>query len=281
MATAMGGHVGYNDPDMEYKRRMLQGEQQRKQSEADTLNKQLQIQQDEANRNALTAQRYALDQSHMMQANPDNPRTVTDTSMTIGNGGASGSTSASGTSRRPATGGFGTANPMIDGRYMSLVEFQQPNLASAAPPREVMPEADFTPGDATAFQDAAFARLKDRAGALGKGAIDSLAAILGGRGVGNSGTFGRGTAREIVNAVQPLSDLNVEHLGQEYGAAQRARELSEQRASNVFSGNLQQRGQDISSQQAMNNLLTQIANIKYQGEIGQNANELEALYRLL
>jgi hypothetical protein len=275
----------YLDPDSAYKAKLQQGELYRRQSEADARNKQLQNEQDEANRNALTAQNYALTQSHGLQST-DAPRTITDTSMTIGSGGSGGSSKSSSGSRLP-TGGFGSSNPQIDGRYMSLVEFQQPNLNTATPPREAMPQADYTPQDATEFQNAAFARLKDRAGALGKGAIDSLAAVLGGRGVGNSGTFGRGTAREIVNATQPLADLNVEHLGQEYQAAQHARELSEGRAASNFAGNISQRGQDITSQQALNNLMSQIAQLKYQGEIQQRAHQdemgldWERLYSLL
>jgi hypothetical protein len=276
----------YLDPDSAYKAKLQQGELYRRQSEADARNQQLQNEQDEASRNALTAQNYALTQSHGLQST-DAPRTITDTSMTIGSGGGSGSSKSSSSGSKLPTGGFGSANPQIDGRYMSLVEFQQPNLTAAPPPREVMPQADYTPQDATEFQNAAFARLKDKSGALGKSAIDSLAAVLGSRGVGNSGTFGRGTAREIVNATQPLADLNVEHLGQEYQAAQHARELSEGRAASNFAGNISQRGQDITSQQALNNLMSQIAQLKYQGEIQQRAHQdemgldWERLYSLL
>jgi hypothetical protein len=278
----------YNNPDLAYRQKLQEGELQRRQSDADTRNKQLQIEQDEHNRNALTAENYALTQSHGMQST-DAPRTVTDTSMTIGTGGGSASRAASGSGSRLATGGFGSANPQIDGRYMSLVQFQQPNLATAPQqPRETLGSGGYGPQDAKAYQDAQFARLKDKSGSLGQGALQSLASTLAGRGIsGQSGTFGRGLSDIITRSVQPLADLNVEHLGQEYAAAGHERDLSEQRASTAFNGGIQQRGQDMSSQQAMNNLLTQIAQIKYQGEIGQRDSQadrdlqLQKLYGML
>lgn len=200
---------------------------------------------------------------------------------------SSGSIASASSRRTPSGGGFGTANPQIDGRYMSLVQFQAPEIKQKTPPREVMPQADFTPADATEFQNAAFGRAKAISGGLGKSAIDSLVSQLAGRGISNSGTTGRGIAGEIVKAVDPLSELNVAHLGQEYSAAQRARELSEQRAAQAYSGAIAQRGQDINSQQALDNLMAQIAQLKYQGEVQQTEGglnrqlQLQRLYEML
>jgi hypothetical protein len=177
--------------------------------------------------------------------------------------------------------------PDLEGRYMRLAQprIQMPkvNESGSSPlPRESMPEADFTPGDATAHQNAAFSRLKDSSGQLGAGAVSSLASTLAGRGIGgHSGTFGRGLADIVSQTVQPLADLNVAHLGEEYSAAQRARELSEGRASNVFSGNIAQRGQDISTQSALNQLRAALAQAQYQGEIAQRGQDLSSIYRLL
>jgi hypothetical protein len=241
--------------------------------------------EDEATQNALTAQRYALDQSYMMQGS-DNPRSVRDTSMTISNGGnvsASGGASESSGSR-PSVGSFGgnPAGPQIDGRYMSLVQAPTPSLNESTPGQVSLNAQSYGPQDAKAHQDAAFARLKDKSGALGQGAIQSLAAMLAGRGIsGQSGTFGRGLADRVAQAVQPLADLNVAHLGEEYAAAAHAQDLGAARDNAIFQGGIAQRGQDIASQQALNSLKAQLAQLGYSGGIQQRGQDLEALYRLL
>lgn len=273
--------VNYIDPNMAYKAALQSGDQQRKQREAEDLNRQRQATQDESARYSLMAQKSAYNQSQALQTDSRNPRTTNGEVMNISDG--SGEGSASGSARRLPTGGFGSANPQIDGRYMSMVEFKPPTLnSSPTPPREVMPEGDFTPPDAKAFQDAAFARLKDKSGALGQSAISSLASQLAGRGIsGSSGTFARGTAQQIVNATQPLADLNVAHLGDEYQAAQHAQDLSANRANTIYQGGIAQRGQDLSNQNALNNLMAQLSMTEYQGKIGQRGQDLEALYRML
>lgn len=194
-----------------------------------------------------------------------------------GGSGGVGSGNPSG-SKAPQQGGFGTSVPQIDGRYMSLVAPPNPTLNESTPAQVKMGEGNFTPTDATAHQDAAFARTKDKAGALGKSAIDSLSSMLAGRGVSNqSGTFGRGLVDRISAATNPLADLNVAHLGEEYDAANNARQMSEARASTEYQGGIAQRSQDMSSQQAMNNLKTQLALAGYNG----NLSQLEMLYRLV
>lgn len=283
----MTAGLNFLDPVLEYKRRLAEGDRNRKLTEANTLNTSRNMMQDEAARNALSAQRTALDQSNMMQSNADNPRTATDTSFSIsspGQGGASASGSRSAASpRRLPSGGFGgTGLPQIDGRYMALVAPPKPELNESLPPQVQMPPPAFGMPDAKAHQDAAFSRLKDKQGQIGQSALQSLASTLAGRGIsGKSGTFGRGLADILARTLQPQSDLNVAHLGEEYDAAGRERQLSEQRASQQYQGGISQRSTDISSQQALNNLRTQLAIAGYQGEMGQNANELELLYRLL
>jgi hypothetical protein len=76
--------------------------------------------------------------------------------------------------------------------------------------------------------------------------------------------------------VQPLADLNVAHLGQEYQAAQRARELAENRAQAEFSGGISQRGQTINANNALNQLRLALAAQKQEALM----NELEMLRRL-
>ena len=246
------------------------------------------MQANESRDNDLRAQRDATDYRQSMAANPANPRTITDNSMTLGS--ADTNTMKSSVSGKKSLGGFGGIGlPQIDGRYMSLVEPPKvappnPQLNTAQPPvsREAMPQDSFGPGDATAFQDAAYGRLKARAGQQGRGAVEALAAELAGRGIsGESGTFGRGVADRIMDAQAPLTDLNVAHLGQEYEAAQRARELSANRSNAIFQGGIAQRGQDISTQQALNALKAQLELARYQGEISQNDSQLDNLYRML
>jgi hypothetical protein len=275
----------YLNEDQEYKRQMQEGGRQLRQNETDGYLRRQRQMQEEKQRNALRASNLALVQNQNLSQDSSNPRTVTDDSMQISNGGsamrsASGS-SGSGSGRIVPSGGFGTSIPQIDGRYMSLVAAPNPSLDSSTQPNVTMPDADFSPGDAKAYQDAAFANLKAKSGAMGKSAIDSLIAQLAGRGITSSGTTGRGIAQEIIRANDPLNDLNVEHLGQEYEAAGRARELSENRAQAIYSGNLSQRAQNISSQTALNNLKAQLALAQYQGEIGQNTNQLEAILRMI
>lgn len=250
------------------------------QAGTDALNqkKQNQIAQNEFTANDLTAQHYALDQSVGMQGNMNIPRTVTDTSMKIGGELDPYAThdysaqSASGSRQLPAD---------IQGHFMPLIQLGQLNESGGnLPPNVTRQQADFTPGDATAFQDAAFANTKAKAGQMGRSAVSSLAAELAGRGIGNSGTFARGVADKLVDATQPLNDLNVAHLGQEYNAAQHARELSEKGVSDIYAGDIQQRGQTIQGQQAINALRAQLLATQYQGQISQRGQDMSLLRSL-
>lgn len=240
------------------------------QAEQDTYQQQLQA-------NQLKAQGYALDQSYMMQGT-NAPRTVTDTSMTIGNGGGSSASRSSGVS-----GGFGGVPAPVSGRYMSLVNFKPPVEATSSDtmPREHMAPAAYGPVDASAFQNAEFGQKKAQAGAMGKSAVDSLVASLAGRGIANSGTLGRGIGDRLALAQQPLTDLNVAHLGQDYQNSQHERDLSENARQNEYSGNINQRGQDASLMMALNSLRAQLASTKYNGEITQRGQDLDQMYRML
>lgn len=192
--------------------------------------------------------------------------------------------SSSTTNRQTASGGSaGTRQlpPDIQGRFMPLIELGQLDSTPPQLPGQVQRQGgSFTPEDASAHQNAAYARLKARAGQEGRSAVDSLAAEMGGRGIGGSGTFARGVGDRIASVVQPLADLNVAHLGEEYDAAGRARQLAEAAASESYQGNISQRSTDINATQALQALRAQIAAQKYQGEISQRGQDLEALYRL-
>lgn len=266
----------------------LQSQQYRDQGDARARTAQQQIRDDELQNNQLVAQRYALGESARLQADPSNPRTVNDTSMSISNGGMA-SGSASGSTRRTPSGlsGAGAGGfvmpPALDGKYMPLVNMPEfnPTAGNPLPPQVSMGAGDFTPEDATGYQNAAFARLKDKSGQLGRSAVDSLAAELAGRGIsGESGTFGRGLADRVSQSVQPLADLNVAHLGEEYQAANRSRQMSENARLAQYSGNINQRNQDMSTQLAIDQLKSALAQQQYSGGIQQRGQDLETLYRM-
>lgn len=251
------------------------------QSEDANRQKQMQMREDEAANNSLIAQRDALTQSGILQRNQSVPRQITGTTMTIGgtpDQGSSGSAMSSLASQ--VSGGARQLPPNLQGRFMPLLELGQLDTNPGSTPPTVQRQGgSFTPDDASAYQSASYARLKDRAGAAGQSAVQSLSEQLAGRGIsGRSGTFGRGLADRVSEAVQPLSDLNVAHLGEEYAASGRARQLSENAASESYQGGIAQRGQDIQSQQALQALRAALMQTKYQGDLTQYMNPLRNLY---
>lgn len=222
--------------------------------------------------NALTAQRYALDQSYMMQGNSNNPRTVNDTSMEISNAGSMGGENAAGALRRiGASSGAsgGSSVPLMQ----PLVNLQAPTYPSASVPPPAAPvsmnPASYGPADATAYEEAAFGRAKGQAGALGRSALESLRSELSGRGVLGSGAEIQGTADILASATNPLSDLNVAQLGERYAASGRERQLSEGRSQADYSGRISQRGQDINYNEAIAALQNQFATEKYRAELAE------------
>lgn len=239
----------------------------------------------ESTRNSLYAQKYALGQSLSMQANPANPRSVTDTSMTIkspgsvpgGQGGSQGGGSNGDGGGSGAPQG-GQLPPNIDGHYMPLINMGfTPSAVSA--PHAALGAASYSPADAQAFQDAEFGKAKATAGSLGRSAVEGLRGEMSGRGIGGSGSEMRGVSDRLAAATNPLADLNVAHLGQDYAHAQNERNIAESRVSQQFQGDLTQRGQDLSTQQAMNALKAMLAQTKYQGDITQRNFDISALLK--
>lgn len=264
---SIGARIGSN-PAIEALRNQQFQNQAKRQNQLD----QNEIARKEFERNALTAQGNALNQAHAMQSNPENPRTVTDTSMTIGNNGSilSGKVNSS----QMSGGTTKMLPPNLEGRFMNLLEgngakFQKPtDLNMGMPPRETMPAASFSPTDATAFQEAQFSRLKDKAGLLGRSAVNSLSSELAGRGIsGASGAFGKGLADIVSQTTQPLADLNVAHLGEQFRDSQLARQMAEQRSATEFSGALQQRGQDFNQQNALNALKMSLSDREFESDL--------------
>jgi len=214
----------------------------------------------------------------------------------------------------------------ILGRYTPLINLNTAGgSGGSAPPRATLNTggfdestqgrvnlnpASFGPQDATEYQNAAFGRAKAQAGSLGRSSLDSLRGELAGRGILGSGTEIRGTVDRLAAATNPLADLNVAHLGQNFDAANRAADIANSRSlaefqggisqrgqdqgvtqalnalrasqnATQFSGDISQRGQDQSAEQNANALAASQASTQFQGELGQQSQSLQALMALL
>lgn len=296
MSSFASGKPAFN-PNSALQSLKAYGDQERKRLDAQNQVQRQQSQHTQAVNNDLTAQRYALDQSYMMQQNSDNPRNITDTSMSISSGvpqqspgNGSRNTGSSAVSALGKIGTIGGGNgptvdiPGVTGRFMPLVGMSAPSSAfpaSAPTPQVQLPDAPFTPDNADEFQNAEFAKAKAQAGSLGRSAVTSLRDELAGRGIMGSGTEMRGIADRLAAATNPLSDINVAHLGQDYTASQRERDRAEQHVQTGYQGAIAQRNQDMNQQQALNALKAALMQTQYSGEINQRGQDLSALYRLL
>jgi hypothetical protein len=132
--------------------------------------------------------------------------------------------------------------------------------ASAA---NIAPIADINTDEA---QAAAFAKAKDQAGLVARGALTGLSGAMAGRGTVGSGVEGRGQ-QSIINAgQQQLGDVVRQQ-------AMTKADLAQQTAEANYSGGIAQRGQDLSNLQAGNqNALT--ARGQDISQRGQDLNQL-------
>ncbi|HEX7048586.1 MAG TPA: hypothetical protein VF188_00105, partial [Longimicrobiales bacterium] len=127
-----------------------------------------------------------------------------------------------------------------------------------APIAPIAPVAAVAPVDTRAAQAAAFARAKDTVGQVGAGSIAALRSVLGGRGMLGSGNESRGVA-SVINAGQgQLGDVARSQAVQSADLAQRTAEAN-------YTGQINQRGQDIG-----------LAEANYSGQIGQRGQDLSA-----
>lgn len=124
--------------------------------------------------------------------------------------------------------------------------------ANGLPQGGVPPTAQLNMPSTAAAQAAEFNRAKDVVGNTSKAALTSLRSALGGRGMLGSGLESRGTANVINQGQQQLGDIVRQQ-------AMTGSELANQAAMTGYQGGIEQRGQDISSQQAANALRAQLA----------------------
>lgn len=100
------------------------------------------------------------------------------------------------------------------------------------------PTVSYGGPDLQAAQDAAFARAKDRAGAIARSATDAVHEDAASRGVLDAGfTAGAVAKRAIAPSMNVLGDLNARQMAEAYNAASEG-------AKTAYQGAIEQRGQD-------------------------------------
>jgi hypothetical protein len=129
-----------------------------------------------------------------------------------------------------------------------------PWMKPGAPPAR----AEYPEADTTAARTAAFARASDRTGQLMVGAFQALQDQLASRGAIGGGMQAAGEAAIRGQGAGQLGDVIREQAIQDADAA-------ESRAGTIYSGNIQQRGQDISSQQQRLQMLPSLMALIKQG----------------
>jgi hypothetical protein len=170
-----------------------------------------------------------------------------------------------------AVGTWGTNAPPMPRIQMQEIPFQSAGS----------PTAQIQMPDLSAAQNAAFARAKDREGQLAQGALQGLRSQLGGRGLLGSGAEGRGTANIANRGLANLGEVNREQAIQGANANVDAAKLG-------YQGAIQQRGQDITQAQNMNNINLQVAQANFDAQMRQqeaaqqhNAQQQQFMQNLL
>jgi hypothetical protein len=136
--------------------------------------------------------------------------------------------------QQTATGGSGNPTP--------YTPIQPTNPAAHVP--------HIQPVDLLPAQRAAFARAKDQVGQAGSGALAGLRSSLAGRGMLGSGGEFRGSQNIAAKGLGELGDVSREQAINEVG-------VRTDEAKTNYGGDLTQRGQDMSHQQAADALSVQ------------------------
>lgn len=103
--------------------------------------------------------------------------------------------------------------------------------------------AHVAPPDMSGARSAAFGRAKDSAGQTARAALESLQSEMAGRGILGSGIEGGNTANIIAKAGQGVNEVSREQAIQDANAASQYGQMQ-------YQGDITQRGQDLSAQQA-------------------------------
>lgn len=125
----------------------------------------------------------------------------------------------------------------------------QPYLGGPGGGGSLPPTVQYGPtGDADPAMAAAYARAKDVAGQQSRAAMNSLSSLMSERGMLGSGYDSAGQRNVVSGAFNQMGDINREQLIQQLQNISHVRDLT-------YQGGIQQRGQDISKQQAILGLL--------------------------
>lgn len=115
--------------------------------------------------------------------------------------------------------------------------------------------------DLTKANDAAFARAKDKQGAINTASLTSLRSVLGGRNLLGSGAEYRGTSGIAQRGMGELGQVNRDNAMRDATAAENS-------ASQNYQGDITQRGQDLAASSGSAQAQNQMALARFNAEIG-------------
>lgn len=200
------------------------------------------------------------------------------------------------------TGGGGFQMPQMQNSSFGSV----PQQNSFQAPQSTQQQAvHLSAPDTSAAENASFARAKDQVGLQTRGALTGLAGAMAGRGVVGSGVEGRGQLGVVNQGQQQLADVSrqqaITHadlaqknaeMAYSGGITQRGQDIGQnlgngQLALGAYNSGIQQRGQDIqqrgqdmSQQNAQNQLALQAAQAQNQASLQRQQLALEQLNSL-
>ncbi len=155
-----------------------------------------------------------------------------------------------------------------------------PGSTPGAPAAPTGMPAGYTPGgtgavtlntpDMTAADDAAFSRARDTVGQTTRASLTALRSALGGRGQLGGGGELRGTASVVNEGQRELADTSRQRAITEGDRAAHNAELS-------YTGNITQRGQNMTAAEAADALAARLKEVSYQGDITQRGQDISAM----
>lgn len=233
--------TGYQGQEPVYGESPVQAQtrqQQEQRNATETASRQTQAManhQLEQARLETNAMKQATAQSWMMAGNGNIPRSVTGTTMTIGDGGGGGGT------RRTGGGDFTFEQIMTMINKLGGAGNQSPIVDLEEPPQS------------RTDPSLAFSRAKDVAGRSANKAIEALKDVMSSRGLGSSGYESAGGAQILGDTARYITDAD-------YQAAMADDNRNWDAKKTRYSGGITQRGQTMQAQQAMLGLLPTILN---------------------
>jgi len=123
--------------------------------------------------------------------------------------------------------------------------------------------------DTSAAQAAVFNRAKDQVGQETSGSLAALRSALAARGLLGAGLEAKGSANVLMKGQQQLGDTTREQ------AIQEGQRLSDF-AKLGYQGDIEQRGQDITTSEGAANRALEAANVQYQGGITERGQDIGA-----